>query len=64
MDWSNSEDSKMIRKLMDISDIQFGFMSGHATTNAIFILRQLQEKHLAKKKNLYFAFTDLEKASD
>ena len=30
----------------------------------VFILRQLQEKYLTKKKNLYFAFTDLEKASD
>ena len=31
---------------------------------AIFILRQLQEKHLAKNKILYFAFVDLEKAFD
>ena len=30
----------------------------------VFILRQLQEKYLTKKKDLYFAFTDLEKASD
>ena len=29
--------------------------------DAIFILRQLQEKHLAKKKNLYHSFVDLEK---
>ena len=28
------------------------------------ILRQLQEKHLAKNKKLYFAFVDLEKAFD
>ena len=27
-------------------------------------MRQLQEKYLAKKKNLYFAFVDLEKALD
>ena len=33
-------------------------------TDAIFILRQLQEKHLAKNKKLYFAFVDLEKAFD
>ena len=32
------------------------------TTNAIFILRQLQEKYLVKKNNLHFAFIDLEKA--
>ena len=42
--------------------MQFGFMPGRGTTDAIFILRQLQEKHLAKNKKLYFAFVDLEKA--
>ena len=31
------------------------------TTNAIFTLRQLQDKYLA---NLYFAFVDLAKAFD
>ena len=27
-------------------------------------MRQVQEKHQAKKKNLYYAFVDLEKAFD
>ena len=31
-------------------------------TDAIFILRQLKEKHLAKNKKLYFTFVYLEKA--
>ena len=44
--------------------MQFGFMPGRGTTDAIFILRQLQEKYLQKKKNIYFAFVDLEKAFD
>ena len=44
--------------------MQFGFMPGRGTTDAIFILRQLQEKHLAKNKKLYFAFVDLDKAFD
>ena len=44
--------------------MQFGFMPGRGTTDAIFILRQLQEKHLAKNKKLYFAFVDFEKAFD
>ena len=39
-------------------------MTGRIFTDAIFILRQLQEKYLGKKKNLYFAFVDLEKAFD
>ena len=29
-----------------------------------FIMRQVQEKHQAKKKKLYYAFVDLEKAFD
>ena len=55
---------KIIRKRISIADMQFGFMPGRGTTDAIFILRQLQEKHLAKNKKLYFAFVDLEKAFD
>ena len=43
---------------------QCGFMSGRGTTDAIFIVRQLQEKHLAANKPLYMAFVDLEKAFD
>ena len=38
--------------------MKFGFMSGCETTTAIFILRQLQKKYLAKKKNLFFTFAD------
>ena len=52
------------REQVSIKNMQFGFMSGRGTTNAIFILRQLQEKYLEKKKNIYFAFVDIEKASD
>ena len=44
--------------------MQCGFMSGRGTTDAIFIVRQLQEKHLAANKPLYMAFVDLEKAFD
>ena len=55
---------KIIRERISIDDMQFDFMPGRGTTDAIFIFRQLQEKHLAKNKNLYVAFVDLEKASD
>ena len=54
---------KIIRERISIDDMQFGFMPGRGTTDAIFIRRQLQEKHLAKNKKLYFAFVDLEKSS-
>jgi len=40
---------------------QFGFINGKGTTNAIFIVRQMQEKFRAKGKKLYFGSVDLEK---
>ena len=39
-------------------------MSGKGTTDAIFIMRHVQEKHQAKKKKLYYDFVDLEEAFD
>ena len=54
----------LIRDRVDIDAMQFGFRPGRGTTDAIFILRQLQEKYLVKHKVLYFAFVDLEKAFD
>ena len=44
--------------------MQFSFTSGKGTTDALFIVRQIQEKHLAAGKKLYIAFVDLEKAFD
>ena len=55
---------KSIRFQVSIDDMQFGFMPGKGTTDAIFIMRQVQEKHQEKKKKLYYAFVDLEKAFD
>ncbi|XP_057314191.1 uncharacterized protein LOC130655450 [Hydractinia symbiolongicarpus] len=55
---------KLLRERIDIDKMQFGFVPGRCTTDAIFLLRQLQEKYLGKRKNLYFAFVDLEKAFD
>ena len=52
-----------VRKIVKIGSMQFGFMAGRSTTDAIFIVRQLQEKYLAKK-DLWMAFVDLEKAFD
>ena len=55
---------RRVREQVKIDDMQFGFRSGRGTTDAIFIVRQLQEKYREKKKDLYFAFIDLEKAFD
>ena len=54
----------LIRQVVSIDDSQFGFVPGRDTTNAIFVVSQLQEKYLAVNKRLYMAFVDLEKAFD
>ena len=55
---------KKSRCQVSIDNMQFGFMPGKGTTDSIFIMRQVQEKHQAKNKKLYYAFVDLEKAFD
>ena len=51
------------RQQVDIYKMQLGFMPRSGTTNAIFILRQLQEKYLAKKTAfVILAFVDLKKS--
>ena len=45
-----------------IDDMQFDFMPRRSTTEAVFIVRQLQEKFYAINTTLYMAFVDLEKA--
>jgi len=42
--------------------MQFGFMKGKGTTDAIFIVRRMQKKYIAKGKTFYFGFVDLEKS--
>ena len=54
----------LIRQMVSIVDSQFGFVPGRGTTDAIFVVRQLQEKYLAANKRLYMAFVDLEKTFD
>jgi len=53
-----------IRQQIDIDDMQFRFMKGKGTADAIFIVRQIQEKFRAIGKKLYFGLVDLEKAFD
>ena len=46
----------LIRQLVSIDDSQFGFVPGRGTTDAIFVVRQLQEKHLAANKRTLHGF--------
>ena len=43
----------LIRQLVSMGDSQFGFVPGRGTTDAIFVVRQLQEKYLAASKRLH-----------
>ena len=47
-----------------LSENQFGFRKNKGRSDAILILRQLQEKHIEWNKPLYMAFIDQEKAFD
>jgi len=49
---------------VEIDHMQFGFMKGKGTTDAIFMARQMQENFRIKGKKLYFGSVDLEKAFD
>jgi len=44
--------------------MQFGLTKGIGTTDAIFIVRQMQEKFRSKGNKLYFGFVELENAFD
>ena len=54
----------MLTLTVKIDDMQFGFMPGRGTTDAIFSVRQIQEAYIRKTLNLYFAFISLEKTFD
>ena len=49
-----------IRQQIVIDNMQFGFMEGKETTDAIFMAKQMQENFRVKGKKLYFGFVDLE----
>ena len=46
----------LIRQVVSIDDSQFGFVPGRGTTDAIFVVRQLQEKYLAAKNETLHGF--------
>ena len=49
-----------IRHQIEIDDMQFGFMKGKGTSDAIFMARQMQENFRVKGKKLYFGFVGLD----
>ena len=55
---------RRIRVKVKTDAMQFGFMPRKGTTDAIFSVRQMQDKYGCKRKKLYFDFVDFEKAFD
>ena len=49
-----------ICKTVNINEMQFEFCPDRRATDAILILRQLQENYLAKHRKLHMSFVDLE----
>ena len=61
--WERVVESRL-RKMVDISEKQYGFQPGKSTIQPLFCLRMLQEKHREFGKELHVVFVDLEKAYD
>ena len=55
---------RRIRTLVNLNEMQFRFMPGKGTVDAIFIVRRMQEEYQKKDKKLYMCFVDMEKAFD
>ena len=55
---------RKIRELVHIDSMQFGFMPGRGTTDALFVVRRMQEEYRNKKKKLCICFVDIKKAFD
>ena len=53
-----------IRTLVNLNEMQFGFMPGKETLDAIFIVRRMQEEYQNKDKKLNMCFVNMEKAFD
>ena len=55
---------RRIRALVDFDEAQCGFMPEKRTTDALFLVRKLQEEHRAKGKIMNMCFVDMEKTLD
>ena len=55
---------RQIRTLINLNEMQFGFMPGKGTVDAIVIVRRMQKEYQKKDKKLYMCFVDTEKAFD
>ena len=49
---------KRFKNVVMIDDMQFGFMPGKGTIDAVFIFRRINEEYLAKQRKMYMCFVD------
>ncbi len=54
---------RRLRDIVNTGDIQFGFQQDRSTTDAIFVMKQLQERYKEQEK-VYHVFVNVEKALD
>jgi hypothetical protein len=60
--WEKLIESRL-RRVVSISENQFGFMPGRSTTEAIHLIRGLMERYRESKRDLHMAFIDLDRKS-
>jgi hypothetical protein len=53
-----------LRGVTNITENQFGFMTGRSTMKAIFLIRQFIERYREQKKDMHMVFIDLKKTYD
>jgi hypothetical protein len=53
-----------LRGVTNVTENQFGFMSGRSTMETIFLIRQLMKRCREQKKDMHMIFIDLEKTYD
>ena len=53
---------RQIRTLVNLNKMQFGFMSGKGTVDAMFIVRRMREEYQKKNKKLCMRFSDMKKS--
>jgi hypothetical protein len=53
-----------LRRVTNVTENQFAFMTGKLTMEAIFSISQLMKRCREQKKDLYMIFIDLEKTYD